>query len=84
MQIFLDAGTTTFCIAQELLTVPRITFLTNDLKTALFLSRHRREVIVLGGHIQNNTGSAVGAFALKMANELFVDIAFVGTACINE
>ena len=26
----------------------------------------------------------MGAFALKMANELFVDIAFVGTACIDD
>lgn len=84
MQIFLDAGTTTFSIAQELLTVPGITFLTNDLKTALFLSRHRRDVIFVGGHIQNSTGSAVGPLTLEMMQEFFVDIAFVGTACINE
>lgn len=48
MQVFLDAGTTVFYIARELLAVPGVTFLTNDLKTALFLSRHRREVILLG------------------------------------
>lgn len=84
MQIYLDAGTTTYYIAQELLAVPRVTFLTNDLKTALFLSRHKREVIMVGGHIQNSTGSAVGALALEMAAQFYVDIAFLGTACINE
>ena len=84
MQVFLDAGTTTFAIAQELLAVPSLTFLTNDLKTALFLSRHRREVIILGGTIQNSTGSAVGSLTLEMMGSFFVDVAFVGTACINE
>lgn len=84
MQIYLDAGTTTYYIAQELLSVPRITFLTSDLKTALFLSRNKREVIMLGGRIQNSTGSAVGALTLEMASRFFVDIAFLGTACINE
>lgn len=84
MQVYLDAGTTTFCIAQELLTVPGVTFLTNDLKTALFLSRHRRDVIFVGGHIQNSTGSAVGPITLEMMGEFFVDIAFVGAASIND
>jgi len=84
MQIYLDAGTTTYYIAQELLSIPRVTFLTNDLKIALFLSRYKREVIVLGGHIQNSTGSAVGALTLEMAERFCVDIAFLGTACINE
>ena len=84
MQIYLDAGTTTYYIAQELPTVPGLTFLTTDLKTALFLSRHKREVIMLGGLIQNSTGSVVGPLALEMASRFFVDIAFMGTACINE
>lgn len=84
MQVYLDAGTTTYYLAQELLSIPRITFLTNDLKIALFLSQHRREVIMLGGHIQNTTGSAVGALTLEMASRFCVDVAFLGTACINE
>lgn len=84
MQVYLDAGTTAYCIAQELLAIPRITFLTSDLKTALFLSRHRREVIVLGGHVQNSTGSVLGSIPLAMAESFYVDIAFFGTACINE
>ena len=84
MQVFLDAGTTVFYIARELLAVPGVTFLTNDLKTALFLSRHRREVILLGGHVQNSTGSAVGALTMEMVGRFRDDIAFVGTSCIDD
>lgn len=39
---------------------------------------------MLGGLIQNSTGSVVGPLALEMASRFFVDIAFMGTACINE
>lgn len=84
MQIFLDAGTTAWYIAQALLPVPGITYVTNDLETALLLSRNKKDVIMVGGRIQTSTGSSVGPSALQMAQDLFVDIAFIGAASINE
>lgn len=84
MQIYLDAGTTALCIAQELLPIPGITVVTIDLEVALLLARHKKDVLIAGGRVQPSTGSTTDPVTLSMAQELHTDLAFFGAACIND
>lgn len=83
MTVYLDAGTTTFCIAQELKNISPLTFITNDLKIALSLLETQAEVVVLGGTVQKHTGSMLGRETVEQLKNLRASIAFVGAASID-
>lgn len=84
MTVYLDAGTTTFCLAQELRAIAPLTVITNDLKIALSLSEAQAEVVVLGGTVQKRTGSMLGLETVAQLRQLRASIAFVGAASIDE
>ena len=84
MSVYLDAGTTTYCIAEALCDVPDLTIVTNDLKIGLLLQKSEANVIMLGGQMQKSTGSMIGNMTLAALKELRVSVAFVGAACISD
>ncbi len=82
--VYLDADTTTLCIAEALLAVPGLTIVTNDLKIGLALTPYQGEVIVLGGRVQKSTGSMLGPMTQESLQGIRVNMAFVGAASIGE
>lgn len=81
--VFLDAGTTTFEIAQEIKNIPEILIITTDLRIASYLSDEGAKVIICGGTIQKNTGYVYGYYAIQMIKDIRFDIGFFGVAIID-
>lgn len=84
MTVYLDAGTTTYSIAEELASMEKLTIITNDLKIALRMLSTSAETVVLGGKVQQRTGSMIGGTTLEQMSGLRASIAFVGVASIDE
>lgn len=84
MTVYLDAGTTTYSLAEELAAMEKLTIITNDLKIALRMLSSPAEVVVLGGKVQKRTGSMIGDTTLEQMSGLRATIAFVGAASIDE
>ncbi len=82
--VFLDAGTTTRQLALLLSDWDALTIVTTDLEIALLLKETNIRLIVCGGEVQKKTGSVVGFFANQMLSEMRFDVAFIGTACIDQ
>lgn len=82
--VYLDAGTTTFCIAEQIRRVPDLTVVTNDLKIALYLAQHMVKTVLLGGEVQSSTCSVLGGMTLSLLRDIHLSTAFIGTTSINE
>jgi len=80
--IFLDAGTTTFELAQKIPT-EGLTIITNDIRIAAHIMLTNNTVIFLGGLIGKETGSVTDASAQDMLKKFNIDIAFLGTSSID-
>lgn len=83
MTVYLDAGTTTYCLAEAIAQMEGLTVITNDLKIALRLLASPAEIVVLGGQVQKGTGSMLGDVALEQLGQLRPAIAFLGSASID-
>ena len=82
--IFLDSGSTTFCMAKEMDNSKRLVVVTNALNVATELnSRSNISVISVGGDLRKKTLSCVGHFAEEMIKQLSLDVAFLGVGGIN-
>ncbi|MGM9521361.1 MAG: DeoR/GlpR family DNA-binding transcription regulator [Oscillospiraceae bacterium] len=84
MTVYLDAGTTTYCLAEELVDIEELTVITNDLKIAQRLLPTPVEVVVLGGRLQKRTGSMLGGETVRQMKGLRATVAFTGAASIDE
>jgi DeoR family fructose operon transcriptional repressor len=82
--VFLDAGTTTYEIAKLISNIPEITVVTNDIEIAKLLLDSSADLIICGGQVQKSTGSIHGYYTTQMIEFLRFDIAFFGTAAIDE
>ncbi len=82
--VYLDAGTTTYLLAEEVTKIKDLTVITNDLKISLLLLSSQVDVILLGGKVQKKTGSMIGSSTLEQMSSLRASIAFVGTASIDD
>jgi DeoR/GlpR family transcriptional regulator of sugar metabolism len=80
--IFLDAGTTTYELAQKLPS-QNLTIVTNDIRVAAHLMLTNNKVIFLGGMIGKETGSVNDTFTQDMLASLSIDIAFLGTSSVD-
>lgn len=83
MTVYLDAGTTTYCLAEALSGMEGITVITNDLKIALRLLHTPVEVVVLGGYVQKRTGSMLGGETIRQMKSMRASVAFAGAASID-
>ena len=82
--ILLDAGSTTAALAEILVQRGELTVVTNSVAIAALL--HQRsdiEIFLLGGRLRHRTGAAVGEWAQRALEDLFVDVAFLGSNGID-
>lgn len=82
--IFLDAGTTTYEIADLIKDIPDIMVVTNDLEIANLLKQGSVDLILCGGVVQKSTGSTLGYYATQMIADFQFDVGFFGAASIND
>lgn len=81
MTIYLDAGTTTFCLLPFIQSLSGITVITNDLSIVLALADTPHvEVIQTGGILDHNNRSFVGGLAAATMNNLVADLAFISAS----
>jgi DeoR/GlpR family transcriptional regulator of sugar metabolism len=83
--IILDAGTTTFALAQALAVsrLKSVFVITNSLTAALELSKAGYEVLVAGGLVRNHSLALIGGAAVKALENHRADRAFLGTGGIT-
>jgi DeoR family transcriptional regulator, fructose operon transcriptional repressor len=78
--VLFDSGTTTAQLAERLPAERELTVITNSLSIGLSLAMRRRiTVLTLGGRVRGRTFAAVDAWALRALDDLYVDVAFIGT-----
>ncbi|MBO8140466.1 MAG: DeoR/GlpR transcriptional regulator [Thermosipho sp. (in: Bacteria)] len=81
--IFLDAGTTTYELAKLLASYENLNVITTDLNIANYLCKTRNNVYIVGGLIQKETSSVIGAMGFEFVSSLHFDISFIGTSGVN-
>jgi DeoR/GlpR family transcriptional regulator of sugar metabolism len=81
--VFLDAGTTTYRIAEKIVNRSDLTVVTVDLEIAYLLKDSQVSLLVCGGEVQHQTGCMLGYFADKMISCLNFNTSFIGTACVD-
>jgi DeoR family transcriptional regulator, fructose operon transcriptional repressor len=82
--ILLDAGSTTFQLAELMPPERELTVFTNTLPIATtLLTRPKFTVYALGGRIRQTTMAAVEGWAATALGEINVDVAFLGTNGIS-
>ncbi len=84
MKIYLDAGTTTWEIARRIRNTADLLVVTNDLEIARLLTETDVKLFVLGGQVQNSTGSMWGYFATEMIRNFNFDLGFFGASSIDD
>lgn len=78
--IILDAGTTTIRLAEMLPTDRELTVVTHGLPVAMVLAtRSNITLHLLGGTVRGRTLAAVGPWAERAMQDVFADVAFLGT-----
>ena len=81
--LYLDAGTTTYEIANQIKHIEDLTVITNDLEIAILLVNSEVDLLVCGGNVQKSTRSMYGMFADQMIENLRIDLGFFGAMSID-
>jgi DeoR/GlpR family transcriptional regulator of sugar metabolism len=84
--IAISAGTTTFAVAQQLLTVPDLTVVTNSPPVAELMHDRGGEnlTVILTGGVRTPSNALVGPVAVAALRSLHVDTLFLGVHGIDE
>jgi len=78
--VLLDAGTTTLRLAEQLPRDRELTIVTNSLEIAASVATHPNfSLYLLGGRVRGRTLAAVGSWVIDALQDVFVDVAFLGT-----
>lgn len=89
MSIGLSGGTTTWALAQELRTIPKLTIVTNSLPVADVFARPDRadepytQTVVLTGGVRTPSDALVGPVAVRAIENLHCDVVFLGVRGID-
>ncbi|MCK0170787.1 DeoR/GlpR family DNA-binding transcription regulator [Aliiroseovarius sp. S1123] len=82
--IFLNIGTTTEAVAQELLHHKGLLVVTNNINIAVILSANPDvQVIVSGGSLRRSDGGLVGELATDLIRRFRFDISVIGCSALN-
>jgi DeoR family fructose operon transcriptional repressor len=87
--LFLDAGTTTSILAEELATLSGLTVVTNSLLIALKLSAMNttrasgHDIILLGGHVSADTQAVYGDITVGEIHRYKADVAMLSPVGLN-
>lgn len=83
--VFLNIGSTTEAVVDELRYHTGLLIVTNNLNIAAKASGHPdNEVIVIGGNLRKSDGGMVGALSRDMIGQLRFDYAVVGCSALHE
>ena len=82
MLIYLDAGTSTYSLAEEL-NVPGVTVITNSVLIARKVMSQGLKAYIVGGEIKLSTDALVGAFAQESVAKFRFDLGFFGANGID-
>lgn len=88
--LFIDSGSTTAKLAEELRSMSGLTIITNSLQVAFTLSQEdeqvslKNEIILLGGAIQANAKETRGEETINAIDRYRADIALLSPVGINE
>ena len=78
--VLLDAGTTTLRLAEQLPRDRQLTIVTNSLGIATLVAQQpNNSLYLLGGRVRGRTLAAVGSWVTNALQDVFVDVAFLGT-----
>jgi len=82
--LFINIGTTTEYVANELTHHSKLRIITNNLNVAAIMSKKEDfEVIVTGGIVRSRDGGITGEAAVKFIRQFKVDIGIIGISGID-
>ncbi len=83
--IFLNIGTTTEAVAEELLQHEGLLVVTNNINVSVILSANPNiEVVVTGGYLRRSDGELVGDLAKEAISRFRFDFAVIGCSALHE
>ena len=82
--IFIDAGSTTLCLAKLLSLKKDLTIFTNSISALNILANSKNTVHMSGGQLNNTTMALEGFGATNFLSKIKVDIAFLGSSGFKE
>lgn len=82
--IFIDAGSTTLCLAKLLYLKKGLTIITNSVSALNVLSNSDNIVHLSGGQLNNTTMALEGFGATSFLSKIKVDVAFLGSSGFKE
>lgn len=84
--VAISAGTTTYAVAQELVSVPDLTVVTNSPPVAELLHEHGGDglTVILTGGVRTPSNALVGPVAVAALRSLHVDTLFLGVHGIDD
>ncbi|WP_213877866.1 DeoR/GlpR family DNA-binding transcription regulator [Pseudomonas sp. dw_358] len=84
MALFLDTGTTTLALAQQLTRFSELRVITNSLDIGLLLTQHSdNQVLMTPGDVRRNDNALIGPHTLAFAAQFHYDIAFMGIGAVD-
>jgi DeoR family glycerol-3-phosphate regulon repressor len=84
MALFLDTGTTTLALAQQLTRFSGLRVVTNSLDIGLLLTQQSdNQVLMTPGDIRRNDNALIGPHTLAFAAQFHYDIAFMGIGAVD-
>jgi DeoR family glycerol-3-phosphate regulon repressor len=84
ISIFLNIGTSTEAVAQELLHHEGLMVVTNNMNVANILVANRKcEIIVTGGHLRRADGGLIGNLAAETIRQFKFDLAVIGCSALD-
>ncbi|MBD1551499.1 DeoR/GlpR family DNA-binding transcription regulator [Pseudomonas typographi] len=84
MALFLDTGTTTLALAQQLTRFSGLRVVTNSLDIGLLLTQQSdNQVLMAPGDIRHNDNALIGPHTLAFAAQFHYDVAFMGIGAVD-
>lgn len=84
MALFLDTGTSTLALAQQLTRFARLKIITNSLDIATLLTQQSENAVTLTpGRVRRNDNALTGPHTLDFARQFHYDIAFMGIGAVD-
>lgn len=83
--VFLNIGTTTEAVAEELMHHEGLLVVTNNINIAMILSENERiEVVVTGGNLRRSDGGLIGDLAKHTIAQFRFDYGVIGCSALHE
>lgn len=84
ISLFLNIGTSTEAVAQELLHHENLLVVTNNINVANILAANRQcEIILTGGQLRRSDGGLVGTLATETIRQFKFDLAVIGCSALD-